>query len=290
MKNFEGKTPIEIVLEEARQAVSEGKMSQEQYIELVSNFKEKQTTSPPKIAIIGKAGVGKSTTINSLFSVEDFVIDVINIDMPDGEDGQNLVSDIKTGSTMAIRKKKKKKNGTCLDIIDMPGLGDDIETDIVHENIYRQVLPDCDVVLYIMDADDRSYSEDQRILRDVVIPCCIDIRKKIVIAINKVDQIGEKDGILWDIRINQPSREQKKLIEIKLEDVQKRFSMEYGVTKGQIVCYSGLKCYNLNEFMLALINICPFVDPSGIKDWGIFMLPEYQKKWELAEKILSGDE
>lgn len=290
MKRIDEMTPIEIVLEEARQAVSEGKMTKEQYIELESNFKKKQTTSPPKIAIIGKAGVGKSTTINSLFSVEDFVVDVINIDAPDGENGKNLVSDIKTGSVKAIRKRFNLKNGTCLDIIDMPGLGDDIETDKEHEVIYRRVLPTCDVVLYIMESDDRSYSEDQRILRDVVIPCCKDIRKKIVIAINKVDQIGEKNGILWDIRINQPSREQKDLIEIKLEDVQKRFSSEFGVSKEQIVCYSGLKRYHLNDLLLALINVNPFIDPTGVAPWEKLMLPEFLEKWKLAEKILGESE
>lgn len=287
MKRIEEMTPVEILLEEARKAVRDGMMTKEQYHELESKIKEKQTISPPQIAIIGKAGVGKSTTINSLFSVKDFVIDVINIDASDGENGNNLVNDINTGTVRAIRKRFRLTNGTCLDIIDMPGLGDDIEKDKEHEIIYRSILPSCDVILYIMESEDRSYSEDQRILRDVVIPCCEDVRRRIVIAINKVDQIGEKDGILWDTRINQPLPEQKELIETKLEDVQKRFSSEFGVSKDHIVCYSGLKRYHLNDLLLALIKVNPFIDTTGVKSWEDLISPEYRKKWEIAKKILN---
>lgn len=287
MNDFKNLSPVEIVLKQAKQAVAEGKMTSAAYEELKTKFHEKQTVSPPKVAIIGKAGVGKSTTINNLFSVVDFVIEAINIDVADGENGENYVSDIDTGSTRPIRKRFNLKSGTCLDIIDMPGLGDDIEKDAVHEKFYRQILPECDIVLYIMEAPDRSYSEDQRILRNVVLPSCENIKQKLVIAINKVDKIGEKDGKLWDIRINLPSREQTVLIENKLSDVQKRFSGDFGISKDKIVCYSGLKCYHLKDLLLALTTINPFIDTTGDKDFSVFWTEETQKKWEMAQKILS---
>lgn len=280
-------SPVEIIIEQAQQAVSEGKMTSETFEELKAKLHEKQTLSPPKVAIIGKAGVGKSTTINNLFSVVDFVIDTINIDVADGENGENYVSDIDTGSVRPIRKRFNLKSGACLDIIDMPGLGDDIEKDETHERFYQQILPQCDIVLYIMEAPDRSYSEDQRILRNVVLPSCKDIKQKLVVAINKVDKIGEKDGYLWDIRINLPTRDQEVLIENKLSDVQKRFSGEFGISKDKIVCYSGLKRYHLKDLLLALTHINPFIDAMGDAD-PIALMPEtYRKKWEVAKKILN---
>lgn len=279
-------SPVEIILEQAKQAVVEGKMTSKAYEELKTKLYEKQTLSPPKVAIIGKAGVGKSTTINNLFSVVDFIVDTINIDVADGENGDNFVSDIDTGSVRPIRKRFNLKSGASLDIIDMPGLGDDIEKDEIHERFYHQILPQCDIVLYIMEAPDRSYSEDQRILRNVVLPSCEDIKQKLVIAINKVDKIGEKDGFLWDVRINLPTREQENLIDNKLTDVQKRFSGEFGISKDKIVCYSGLKRYHLKDLLLALTNINPFIDAMGDAD-PIDLLPDtYRKKWEIAKKIL----
>lgn len=286
MNNSKNLSPVEIVLEQAKQAVVEGKMTSDAYKELEAKFREKQTVSPPKVAIIGKAGVGKSTTINNLFSVVDFVIEAVNIDVTDGENGENYVSDIDTGSTRPIRKRFNLESGTCLDIIDMPGLGDDIEKDAIHEKFYRQILPECDIVLYIMEAPDRSYSEDQRIIRNVVLPSCENIKQKLVIAINKVDKIGEKEGKLWDVRINLPSREQTALIENKLSDVQKRFSGEFGITKDKIVCYSGLKRYHLKDLLLALTTINPFIDTTGDKDFTDLMPEKFREKWEIAKKIL----
>ncbi len=290
MKILDQQNPVEIVLAQARYDVAAGKITEAEYSTMEREFKERQTINPPKIAIIGKAGVGKSTTINNLFSVSEFITDVINLDTPDGTDGMNLVSDISTGSVKAIRKRFNLISGACIDIIDMPGLGDDIETDKQHEKIYRQILPNCDVILYVMDASDRTFAEDQRILRDVVKTNCEDISKKLVIAINKVDTIGEKDGILWDIRINLPTRGQKKLIDTKLHDVQKKFSSAFGISKEQIVCYSGLKRYNLKSLLLALTIVNPFIDSSGDKPFEELIPQKYREMWERAKVILEQPE
>lgn len=264
-------TPIEIVLEEAKRAVSEGKITKEQYLKLETEFKEKQTNSPFRIAISGKSGVGKTTTLNSLFSADDFIMDVDN---------------------KAIWKRIVLKNGAILDIIDMPELGDDHEANKVYEMSYREILPTCDVVLYVLEANCRSYSEDLRVLRDIVIPSCSKIRNKIIIAINKIDLIGESAGIHWNMRINQPPREQRELIMKELDNIKKRFPSELGVSKDQIVYYSALTGYHISDLLLAFINSCPITNPYGFLDY-MGMIPDnipdnnMLQKWNLVNDIFN---
>ena len=64
---------------------------------------------PPKVAIIGKTGVGKSTTINALFNLDE------------------KVSHTTHGTTKASRKVVELPKGGKLAVIDMPGMGEDIK-------------------------------------------------------------------------------------------------------------------------------------------------------------------
>lgn len=278
-------TPIQAFLLYAEESVNSGKLSMDEYNELKENIENKLITSPPQIAIIGKAGVGKSTTINKLFDVDDFVVDVINLDNPEGDNRLNKTSDIDTGSFFAIRKRFTLKSGSRLDIIDMPGLGDDIEKDIEHEKVYKAILPECDVVLYVLDSVDRSYSEDEHILKDIVMPSCPDMGKKLVIAMNKVDVIGKKEHLQWDIRINRPSRRQEELILTKQKDLQNRFSILTGIEKEKILCYSALKLYNLLYLMNEIIKITPFVESDGIEDFTVLMPKKYQDLWNSIKDV-----
>ncbi|GJD20380.1 hypothetical protein RIVM261_053360 [Rivularia sp. IAM M-261] len=104
----------------------------------------------PKVAIIDKTGVGKSTTINSLFGLEE------------------KVSHTTTGTTEASENNISLPDGGRLSVIDMPGLGEDIELDKQYIEIYKRILPSADVVLYLVQADMKAMKEDQKILRDIV--------------------------------------------------------------------------------------------------------------------------
>lgn len=190
--------------------------------------------NPPKVAIIGKSGVGKTSTINNLFSANEYV------------------SDVYRGTQNVVVKRFPLNGGLSLDVYDMPGLGDDIEKDIEFEAMYREVLPQCDIIMYILEALDGSFEEDLRILRDVVLPSGQNNVEKIIIAMNKVDMIGENEGLKWDYRINRPNPRQKELIEVKLKDIQRRLTMVLPVKKERIICYSALKKYQLLEFMSAI--------------------------------------
>lgn len=220
-------------------AFAEQKVSKEELNEIKEQLKNGIFENPPKIAVIGKAGVGKSSTVNNLFDADDYV------------------SDVYRGTFEAVVKRFELKGGLSLDVYDMPGLGDDIEKDEEFEVIYKEILPSCDIILYILESLDGSFAEDIRILKDIVLPCGKDIQKRIIIAMNKVDMIGANEGLSWDIRINRPNTRQRELIDEKQKDIVRRLTKVLPVNKERIICYSALKRYQLLELMHAVVSQTP---------------------------------
>ena len=224
---------------------------------------------PPKIAIIGKAGVGKTTTINSLFNVEWHTSETI------------------TGTTDAQMETFQLKGEGKLSVVDMPGLGDSIARDIEFQKIYQDILPNVDVILYIIQADDRGLGEDERIIRDVVLRCGKNLDKKLVIGINKVDLLGENKGLEWDDRINLPSEAQEKLIDVKCGDIAKHLTKATGIKKEAIVYFSAVKYYHLYDLLYTIVSHSGqkgwkfSINP---KDWMDLMDPKLRKKYEETRK------
>lgn len=209
---------------------------------------------PPKVVIIGKAGVGKTTTVNNLFNAS------------------FKVSHSVAGTSEAQLKAVELAGGGKLDVIDMPGLGECIESDAVYEKIYREILPTADVVLYIIQANERVLAEDQRILEEVVLDSAADLGERIVIGLNQVDKIGPGR---WNIRLNLPSPEQERSIERKCVDIIRKLSEMTGITREHISYYSAVQRYRLYDLLAAVVNA------SGNLGW---KMPVQPRDWaELAE-------
>ncbi len=257
----------------------ESKLSPKEYREFRDKVQTELLDRAPVVAIIGKAGVGKTTTINNLFDVDDFVAEVLSFEQ------KGHIGDVRRGTTKAIRKRFDLKIGIGLDIIDLPGLGDDIRKDKEFEEIYRQILPQCDIILYVLKADNRTLGEDERILQNIVLPSCD--KKKIIIAVNQVDILGENEGLHWDTRINLPDERQEELIKIKQKDIAAMFSEDLDVDEDKIVCYSAVKRYNLLELLHSIVKTTPLGFIFGIlglmpRNW----LDDAEPEWgEKAEKI-----
>ena len=242
----------------------ESKLSPKEYQEFRDKVQTELLDRAPVVAIIGKAGVGKTTTINNLFDVDDFVAEVLSFEQ------KGHIGDVRRGTTKAIRKRFDLKIGIGLDIIDLPGLGDDIRRDKEFEEIYRQILPQCDIVLYVLKADNRTLGEDERILQNIVLPSCD--KKKIIIAVNQVDILGENEGLHWDTRINLPDERQEILIKTKQKNIAAMFSEDLDVEADKIVCYSAIKRYHLLELLHSIVKTTPLGFIFGVlglmpRDW-----------------------
>lgn len=211
---------------------------------------EDEVAVPPKIAVIGKAGVGKTTTINSLFNVEWHTSETI------------------TGTTKVQMETFDFEGNSKLTIIDMPGLGDSKANDKEFIEIYKKMLPSVDVIFYIIQADDRGLGEDERIIKEVISKCGNNICKNFVIGINKVDLLGKNIDLKWNNFSNLPSEEQENYIKKKCEETIKRLSKATDVKEKAITYFSATKCYNLYSVLNTIIT------QSGLTGWKIPINPK----------------
>lgn len=200
---------------------------------LFERLLQEELAKPPKVAIIGKTGVGKSTTINALFGL------------------QEKVSHTTHGTTEASKKIIELPQGGKLEVIDMPGLGEDIELDKEYTKIYERTLPEADVVLYVIQADLKALTEDQRILRDIVQNVMGNLKGRLVVGLNQVDKIGPGT---WNTKFNYPSPEQEDNINRRCQDIQKKLSSALSINVEQVEYYSAEKRYRLYHLLAAIIK------------------------------------
>lgn len=213
-------------------------LSQQQLKELRKAAKKELTISP-RIALIGEAGTGKSTTINAMFNaglktshVRACTQESYELSIP--------ISEI-TGQKGSIK------------IYDMPGLGEDIHADEKHKITYNRVLSSCDVAVWVLDATTRHFTQTQLALRDVV-GAAMGNLNRLVIGINKIDEIRPGE---WNSKYNLPSSEQEVSISEKIADVEEKISKVCHIQRNKIVPYSAEKWYRLPDLLGAMLDATP---------------------------------
>lgn len=105
--------------------------------------------TPIRVGVLGKAGVGKSTTVNNLFSAK-------------FKTSRNAV-----GTTEAQYKDFELQDGGIITIVDMPGYGRSMDEDEGYKQIYLQELPKCDIILLIVQADAKDLIDDQIMIENL---------------------------------------------------------------------------------------------------------------------------
>jgi uncharacterized protein len=192
---------------------------------------------PPTIGLVGVSGVGKSSTINTLFKTSLAVSDTVactkefrNIDL-----------------RLAFVRGEMKDRDVQLRVVDAPGLGEDIRSDPKYIGMYRRYLPECDIILWVLTARNRAVALDQMYLREFA-----DLHERIVFGLHQVDLI---EPLNWNTRINLPSKEQMDNLDVivkdrsqKLEDTIQR--------RVRLIPYSSKKGYNLQVLFAGLIESC----------------------------------
>ncbi|MBQ4407466.1 MAG: 50S ribosome-binding GTPase [Bacteroidales bacterium] len=223
------------------------KVSQKEQEQVNAALNKELIEKPFRVAVIGQSGVGKSTTLNSVFGLK------------------NYTSNLAEGTTEIVEKIFPLRDGFKLSIYDMPGLNNDVDKDIEYEKLYKKILPDCDVIVYIINAHSRDFGEDCRILKEVVLPICNNnqIRENMVLAVNKIDTIGENidpndPELQWDVFRNEPTKKLKAAIKTKLGDIvdklidERLLGTAEGFAQHQVVFYSAVFNYNLQDFIRAI--------------------------------------
>lgn len=191
-----------------------------------------KTDITPQIAVIGKTGAGKSSTLNKLFNPQ-----------------PNLPVDHVEPATLEILKLPLGERGELI-VIDSPGFGVGEESDRRNMSAYRDILAESDVAVWIIKADDRALGIDQSFITQVLPE---KLRSRLVVGINQIDKIQPGE---WSQKYNLPSKEQEESIKRKEGAVFNSFK-SVGIEPVSIVSYSALRNYRLTKLFTEMIDACP---------------------------------
>ena len=188
-------------------------------------------TYVPKIGVFGVTGVGKSSLCNALF----------------GSDVA-AISDV-AACTRSPQEILIGENGRGLCLVDVPGVGERIERDEEHFALYESLMPELDLVIWVIKADDRAYAVAERAYKEIIKPHAK--RCPTLFVVNQVDKINPVRE--WDDEKNCPGEKQLANIQVKVNEIIKAFD----VSTERIQTVSAEAKYNLEAVMDAIVDILP---------------------------------
>ncbi len=166
---------------------------------------QKLTHYEPVIGIMGKTGAGKSSLCNALFQGE-----------------VTSVSDV-NACTREVLRLRLSSGDHSLILVDLPGVGESEQRDEEYESLYRNILPELDLILWVIKADDRAFSVDERFYKRVM----TDHHQRILFIVNQADKIEPSHE--WYVTGNAPSLHQLVNIEARLASIRQLFSPHHPV-------------------------------------------------------------
>lgn len=169
------------------------------------------------IGFFGKSGYGKSTTVNKFFGV-----DIME------------TSDISacTRKCNCIDYEISERN--YISFGDFPGIGESEYRNKEYLKMYRDFIESISVVVYILRADTRDYSIDEKAYNAIF--NSPNNKKKAIIAINQCDKTEPISRKQW----HQPSQEQEENIQEKIKIIQEKFKPQ-----NKLIPYSATTGWNM---------------------------------------------
>jgi predicted GTPase len=186
----------------------------------------------PKVGIFGDTGVGKSSLCNALFGKE--IAEISDVEAC-------------TRRPQEILLGEKDKGGIVL--VDVPGVGEDPQRHEEYVALYKNLVPNLDLVLWAVKADDRKYLSAINVYKEVLLP---NLQKcPVIFVITQVDKIEPHRE--WDIGNNKPGSKQEANIKAKAYDISARFD----ISANKIIAVSSSDGYNLVELVNRVVEVLP---------------------------------
>jgi len=186
----------------------------------------------PRVGIFGKTGAGKSSLCNALFGK-----DVCPID--------DVAACTRNPQEVIIEIGQKG-----IKILDVPGVGESGKRDKEYADLYAKLLPELDIVLWLIKCDDRAFSSDEMFYNQIVKPH-IDQGKPFLFVISQIDKIEpfrEWEGVKKEPGISQFQNINKKITEI---------STFFSLPSSKIIYTSAREKYNLDKLIDEIVFELP---------------------------------
>lgn len=184
----------------------------------------------PRIGIFGKTGAGKSSLCNVLFGSE-----------------ISAISDV-AACTRNPQEIFVQVGAAGVKLIDCPGIGESQERDEEYRELYKTLLPELDVVLWLVKADDRALSTDEEFFKQIVRPNLGN--KPFFVVLSQADKIEPFRD--WNEEYHIPGAKQQQNLNAKCQDLAHFFH----VLVGRTIPISAQEHYNLvhlvNQIVFAL--------------------------------------
>lgn len=207
--------------------------------ELIKNL-EKVKKQELNILFVGATGVGKSSTINSIFNTE--------------------VAKVGFGVEPETMNIERYQIGNMI-LWDTPGLGDSPENDKGYANQISEIL--CkknsvgealiDLVMVIIDGSNRDMRTTFEVIEKIIMPNIQD-KNRILIGINQCDLAMK--GRHWNADINEPEETLKSYLEDKVNSIQSRIYDSTSI-KVEPIYYSALYHYNISKVLSYIVKNAP---------------------------------
>ena len=185
----------------------------------------------PKIGVFGKAGAGKSSFCNVVFGKN--LCEIDNIKGCTREPQEVLITLGEIGKGIIL--------------IDVPGIGESIERGEEYRELYKNMIPELDAIIWIFKADDRALEAEERTYKEIFdknFP-------PLVFVINQIDKLEPLFD--WEINANKPGKDKQKNINEKIKIVSEQFDF----SEEWIIPISSTQKYNLATVIDKIVERLP---------------------------------
>ena len=189
----------------------------------------------PVVGIFGKTGVGKSHLCNALFGKETAKVSDVDAGTREPQEVFVRLSEADAG----------------IKLIDLPGVGENKVRDEEYSALYKEWIPKLDLVIWVIRADDRTFSVDEYFYDNIVKKQIKESNIPFLVVINQVDRINPLRD--WDEGNQRPGFKQQKVIGERTQWAVNKFN----ISTMSIVEVSAYEKYNLGCLVETIIDAVP---------------------------------
>ena len=108
-------------------------------------------------------------------------------------------------------------------MLDVPGVGESRKRDAEYSELYESLIPELDVLLWVLKADDRAYGVEESFYSELVFLHVKKSKIPVIFVLNQVDKISPVRD--WDLERSTPGDKQFKNIDKKMNSIKSKFQI-----------------------------------------------------------------